>query len=186
MQYQSEVAQYCAVFRRGCSKNTVPKWYDHPTVLKYIVEELREGKSPDAIAGRMKRQSPWHREHAVSHESIYRYIWKVKEEGGVLHKYLPRKGKRPKFYGLKGASASNIPNRRDISERPKIVDKKSRCGDWESDLVVSVRGGSGAIATFVERYSKYFQAVLLKDQTAEEMVRASVEVSPERPQTACS
>ena len=169
-----------ARWQRSYDKRT--HWYDNPVVLKYIVEELREGKSPDAIAGRMKRQSPWHREHAVSHESIYRYIWKVKEEGGVLHLHLPRKGKRPKFYGLHGASASRIPNRRDISERPKIVDKKSRCGDWESDLVVSVRGGSGAVATFVERYSKYFQAVLLENQTAEEMVRASVKVFSQIPE----
>ena len=100
----------------------------------------------------------------------------------MLHKYLPRKGKRPKFYGLQGASVSNIPNRRDISERPKIVEKKKRCGDWESDLVVSVRGGSGAIATFVERYSKYAQAVLIERQTAEEMVRASLEVFSQIPE----
>lgn len=151
-------------------------WYDDPRVLRYVVDQLRAGKSPDAIAGRMKRASPWHRKHAVSHESIYRYIWKVKEEGGCLHLHLPRKGKRPKFYGLQGASASHIPNRKDISERPRIVEQNKRCGDWESDLVVSVRGGSGAVATFVERYSKYFRAVLLRHQTADEMVRAAVEV----------
>ena len=152
MQYQSEVAQSCADKRRAIAKETVMKWYDNPHVLKYVVEELREGKSPDAIAGRMKRQSPWHREHAVSHESIYQYIWKVKEEGGCLHRHLPRKGRRPKFYGLNGASASRIPNRNDIKDRPKIVEEKKRCGDGESDLVVSARRGSGAVATFVERY----------------------------------
>jgi len=180
--YNAERAQQLSEIRRVQSYEERKRWYDNPEVLKYVVEELREGKSPDAIAGRMKRQSPWHKEHAVSHESIYRYIWKVKEEGGVLHKYLPRKGKRPKFYGLQGASVSNIPNRRDISERPKIVEKKKRCGDWESDLVVSVRGGSGAIATFVERYSKYAQAVLIERQTAEEMVRASLEVFSQIPE----
>lgn len=180
--YIPDLAQQRAEQRSQQSYKKRQHWYDNPHVLRYIVEELREGKSPDAIAGRMKRQSPWHRKHAVSHQAIYEYIWKVKEEGGVLHKYLPRKGKRPKFYGLQGASASNIPNRRDISERPKIVEKKSRCGDWESDLVVSVRGGSGAIATFVERYSKYAQAVLVENQTAEEMLRASVEVFSQIPE----
>ena len=176
MQYQAEVAQSCALLRRAHAKDTVPKWHDDPAVLRYVVEELRDGKSPDAIAGRMKRKSPWHRGHAVSHESIYRYIWKVKEGGGVLHLHLPRKGKRPKFYGLQGASASHIPNRNDISERPKIVEKKKRRGDWESDLIVSPRGVPGAVATFVERFSKYIQAVLLKNHTADEMVRAATEV----------
>jgi len=179
--YNAEKAQGLADERRKKSYEERERWYDNPVALKYVVEELREGKSPDAIAGRMKRESPWHREHAVSHQAIYEYIWKVKEKGGVLHKYLPRKGKRPKFYGLQGASASNIPNRRDISERPKIVEKKTRCGDWESDLVVSVRGGSGAVATFAERYSKYVQAVLLEHQTADEMVRASLEVFSQIP-----
>jgi IS30 family transposase len=180
--FTATTAQERADERRQRSYDNRPCWNDNPAVLKYVVEKLRKGKSPDAIAGRMKRESPWHRKHAVNHQSIYEYIWKIKEEGGVLHKYLPRKGKRPKFYGLQGASASRIPNRRDISERPKIVEKKKRCGDWESDLVVSVRGGSGAIATFVERYSKYAQAVLVENQTAEEMVRASAEVFSKIPE----
>lgn len=174
--YTATTAQKKAERRRMRSYEYRSHWYDDPDVLRYVVEELREGETPDSIAGRMKRLSPWHRKHAVSHQAIYAYIWKVKEEGGVLHRYLPRKGKRPKFYGLHGASASNIPNRNDIKDRPKEVEQKKRIGDWESDLIVSPRGKSGAVATFVERYSKYLQAVLLKDQTANEMVRAATEV----------
>jgi transposase, IS30 family len=174
--YTATTAHHRAEERRQNSYEMRQCWYDDPTLLQYIVEQLRSGKSPDAIAGRMKRKSPWHREHAVSHESIYRYVWKVQEEGGCLHLHLPRKGKRPKFYGLQRASASHIPNRNDISDRPKIVERKKRLGDWESDLVVSARGCSGAVATFVDRYSKYFRAVLLTNQSADEMVRAATEV----------
>lgn len=180
--YTATTAQQRADERRQFSYEQRQHWYDNPRVLQYVITQLRKGESPDAVAGRMKRNSSWHREHAVSHESIYRYIWKVKEEGGCLHLHLPRQGKRPKFYGLQGASASHIPNRNDISERPKIVEKNKRCGDWESDLVVSVRGGSGAAATFVERYSKYFRAVLLRNQTADEMVRAATEVFASLPE----
>jgi IS30 family transposase len=132
-----------------------------------VIEQLREGESPEMIAGRMKRLSPWHRQNAVSHESIYRYVWQAKEGGGCLHLHLPRKGKRPKFYGCNGASASHIPHRRDIAERPKIVEANRQEGHWESDLIVSGKNGSGAIATFVERVSKYVQAVILADQTSE-------------------
>lgn len=176
IRYAAHTAQERAEMRRSQSYTQRKHWYDDPDVLQYVMERLRTGESPDAIAGRMQRESPWHREHVVSHESIYRYIWKVKREGGVLHTHLPRQGRRPKFYGLQGASARHIPNRRDIRERPKIVDKKTRWGDWESDLIVSMRGGRGAVATFVERYSKYFRAVLLVNQTADEMVRAAREV----------
>lgn len=174
--YTATTAQEKADDRKMQSYETRSHWYDNPAVLRYVIGKLRKGKSPDAIAGRMKRESPWHRQHAVSHEAIYRYIWALKEQGGVLHTYLPRKGKRPKFYGLHGASASHIPNRHDIKDRPKEVEKKNRCGDWESDLVVSARGGTGAVATFVERFSKYFQAVLLTERTADEMVRAAMKV----------
>jgi len=162
--------------RRQQSYEGRARWYDNPAVLRYVIEELRDDQSPDAIAGRMQRLTPWHKRNAISHESIYRYIWRVKEAGGCLHLHLPRKGKRPKFYGLKTASASNIPNRRDISERPKAVESKKRLGDWESDLIVSGRIGIGAVATFVERTSKYVQAVLLERQTADEMVRAATTV----------
>ena len=109
--YNAEKAQLSAEERREQSYETRSCWYDNPIVLEYVVGELREGKSPDAIAGRMKRESPWHREHAVSR-----------------------------------------------------------------------RGGSGAVATFVERFSKYFQAVLLQNQTAGEMVRAATEVFSDIPE----
>lgn len=180
-QYTATTAQHRVEERRQRSYDQRSRWYDNSQLLRYVVDQLRDGKSPDAIAGRMKRKSPWFREHAVSHESIYRYVWKVKEEGGCLHLHLPRKGKRPKFYGFNGASTSRIPNRRDISERPKIVDRWQRCGDWESDLIVSGRNGSGAVATFVERISKYVQAVLLLDQTADAFVQAAREVFGELP-----
>jgi IS30 family transposase len=175
-QYTASTAQERAEERRRQAYEQRELWHNNPAVLRYVVAELRGGRSPDAIAGRMKRTSPWHRKHAVSHQTIYEYIWRVKEDGGVLHRYLPRKGKRPKFYGLQEASASRIPNRRDITERPKIVEEKQRLGDWESDLIVSPLGGRGAIATFVERASKYVQAVLLMNQTADEMVRAATEI----------
>lgn len=181
MQYQADDAERCARERRSRAKENMPKWYDHPAVLRYVIEELRDCKSPDAIAGRMKRASPWHREHAVSHESIYRYIWRVQAEGGVLHRCLRRRGRRPKFYGLQGASASRIPHRRDISERPKIVDRKKRCGDWESDLIVGRRGSASVVATFVERCSKYLRAVILEDPSADEMVRAAREAFSDVP-----
>jgi IS30 family transposase len=179
--YTATTAQYRAEQRRQQSYRQRLHWYDNPKVLRYIIEELRGDKSPDAISGRMKRVSPWHKEHAVSHESIYRYIWQVKEEGGCLHLHLPRKGKRPKFYGFKKASANQIPNRKDISKRPKIVEKNIQPGHWESDLIVSGRSGSGAVATFVERVSKYVQAVLLHDQTARVFNEAARGVFKELP-----
>jgi IS30 family transposase len=144
-------------------------WHDDPRVFKFVLELLRQRQSPEQIEGRMKRESPWHRTHSVSAKSIYNYIWRVAAEGGCLHLHLRRKGRRPKWFGLTKALRTNIPNRRDISERPKIVDHWKRSGDWESDLVI----GDTAIATFVERFSKYLRAVLMPDRSAAAFVEAA-------------
>lgn len=179
--YSGKKAQEKAQQRRLQSYAKRERWCDNPRLLRYIVEELRERKSPEQIAGRMKRESPWHREHAVSAKSIYSYIWNMREEGGCLHLHLRRRGKRPKWFGMGKSGRGIIPNRRDIDERPKAVEKRKQMGHWESDLVVSTRNGSGAIATFVERVSKYVQALLLSEQTAEAFNAAAREVFQELP-----
>jgi len=119
----------------------------------------------------MTRASPWRRPYAVSIEAIYEYIGRIREEGGCLHRYLRHQGRKRKWHG-EAEKRGTIPNRRGIEERPKEVDRRKRFGDWESDLVV----GESAVATFVERLSKLFRAVLLSDRTAPEMTRAAREV----------
>jgi len=171
--YNADHAQQIADKRREEAKKKCSKWHNDPVVLKYVIEELRDDKSPDQISGRMKRVSPYLQQHAVSHQTIYNYINRIRAEGGCLHRYLLYQGKKHKWHGYKNSGRGMIPNRNDISERPKEVDQKKRCGDWESDLVVGKHQTKQAVATFVERYSMYFKAVLVADQSAEEMVRAT-------------
>jgi IS30 family transposase len=170
--YEAEASQAFAEDRRSAAKERCDRWYDDPAVLRYVIERLRERKSPEQIAGRMRRESPWHRANAVCAKSIYTYIWKIAEEGGCLHLHLRRRGKRTKWFGFGKPPVGIIPGRRDISERPKVVDGGKRAGDWESDLVV----GGSAVATFVERFSKYFRAIVLADQGKDEFLRAAQEV----------
>jgi IS30 family transposase len=150
-------------------------WYDDQRVFRFVLELLRQRHSPEQIEGRMKRESPWLRAHSISAKSIYNYIWKVRDEGGCLHLHLRRRGRRPKWFNVVHGKDVCIPHRRDISERPKIVDKWKRCGDWESDLVVSPRDGRGAVATFVERFSKYLRAALVEDRGADAFVAGAHE-----------
>lgn len=174
--YDGEKAQNCSEERREESKDKCEKWHDDPDVLSYVTEKLRLCWSPEQISGRMKRESPWLRAHSVSHDSLYAYIANVRHEGGVLHRYLRHQGRKRKWHGT-AEKRGLIPNRQGIEKRPKAVDRKERFGDWESDLVV----GESAVATFVERRSKVFRAVLLKDRTAEEMTRAAREVFTDIP-----
>jgi len=42
----------------------------------------------------------------------------------------------------------------DIDERPKIVEQKTRIGDWEGDTIIGAKH-QGAIVSLVDRCSKF-------------------------------
>jgi IS30 family transposase len=168
--YLPDRADEIAQERRARARAESARWYDHGPLLVYVHAKLELKWSPEQIAGRIHRDFPRNKKMRVSHFSIYAYLWNDRWNGGERYKSLRNRGKKRKWYGMAdGRRAINIPNRRSIDERPKIVEKKRRFGDWESDLVV----GNGAIATFVERKSKLLRASLLPDQTALEMTKGA-------------
>lgn len=177
--YIARRAQQRTNARRTRSYATRSLWHDNEALLQHVLNELEDGKSPDQIAGRMRYLK---QTRTVSHQTIYTYIEQDKKRGGVLYKSLRYQGKKFKWRGFGKDICEQIPNRRDISERPKIVEKKKRFGDFESDLVVSCRSGSGAVATFAERTSMLFRAVKVNDQSAPEFVRASSTALDDIPQ----
>jgi IS30 family transposase len=76
-----------------------------------------------------------------------------KKSGGTLHTHLRHSGKRrKKRYGSKDRRGQ-IKNRILIDERPKVVDKKERLGDWEGDTIIGAQQQK-AIVTLVDRASK--------------------------------
>lgn len=123
-----------------------------PTVA-YIQKKLALQWSPDQISNTM-RLAPEYAGHPVSHERIYLHIWEDKRNGGTLYKHLriAKKDKYRKRYG-KHDYRGKIPNRKDIDQRPVMVDRKERTGDWEADLVVGSKA-SGYLVTLVERVTK--------------------------------
>lgn len=116
---------------------------------EYVVKKLKEGWSPEQIAGRLKIDHPT---CTLSHETIYQHIWRDKKQGGTLYKTLRCRGRKYKKRGAKN-NDRGIFGRVDIEQRDKIVEEKKRIGDWEGDLVLGARG-SGALATMVDRASK--------------------------------
>jgi IS30 family transposase len=104
--------------------------------------------SPEQIKGRSAHQG----EPMVSHERIYQFIRKDKQEGGVLYKHTRhclKHRKRPV-----GEQKSIIKGKVSIDERPAIINEKSRFGDWEIDTIVG-QGNKGAIVTIVERQTGF-------------------------------
>lgn len=176
--YTANTAEQRAVKRRKQAYRHRARWYDSLALRQHIETELRDGRSPDQISGRLKREGL----ATISHTTVYTYIGQDKERGGDLYRCLNYQGKKFKWRGIGGDGRGSIPNRQDISQRPAAVAAKERSGDWESDLVVSNQRGKGAVATFVERTCLYFRAVLVTAQTAEEMVRASKQALADIPE----
>jgi IS30 family transposase len=148
--YRPKQAQQKALQRRFNACKAVKMT---PETIDYIENKLGEEHSPEQIAERMKCDPGWHGP-AVSHERIYQHIWQDKAGGGILYKHLriggtKQRRKRRNSRDMRGT----IKNRVGIQERPDIVERKIRIGDWEGDTVVG-KNHQGALVTLVDRKSK--------------------------------
>lgn len=140
-------------------------------LINKIEEKLNLEWSPEQISGRFKNEGT-----LISYESIYRYVRADKLSGGELFKKLRHGGKKyKKRVAGKKAGRGCIPNRVDISERPEIIEKKSRIGDWEGDTVIST-GSKTALLTYVDRHSKFTLLKKLGRKLTESVREATVEL----------
>ncbi len=119
--------------------------------LTPLIEQLiRHYLSPEQVSGYLKK----HHAISLSHETIYRFIYGDATRKAQLKPFLRQGGKRRrKRYGS-GARASCIPNRVSIEERPQVVEKKVRLGDWECDTVIG-KDRKSVLVTVVDRASLY-------------------------------
>jgi len=131
---------------------------------------LRQQWSPEQIAGRLRRE----RRPTVSHERIYLYIYADKQRGGTLYRHLRSQKKHRKRYGGH-ARRAQIPNRLSIEQRPAIVARKGRLGDWEADTIIGARH-RGAILSCTERKSKLTLLRKLDNNAALEVKRNCIEL----------
>jgi len=132
------------------------KLNQYTKLQEYVVQGLKSGWNPHEIAGRLKYEE---KGRSVSSVTIYKWICTdVRAERYKRYLYMFRfKRKRHKKLGLHG----RIQHMTSIHDRKKVgVDT------WETDLVVSNRGGNGALSTSNERISRYLVADYVPDQTA--------------------
>ncbi len=130
------------------------------SLLRFIKKELTLHKSPEQIAGVLKRKKK-----SVAASTIYRYI---KERAPHLKMYLrSQKGRYRRKHGTKRRETlREQAKKRRIDERPKIVERRGRLGDFEGDTIQG-RDRRVRIVTFVDRRSGYLIAYLLPKMRAE-------------------
>lgn len=139
---------------------------DDSRLMQEIESRLEQDHSPEQISGRLRLEYPGMPSFHVSHETIYKHVYERIRLGATELKSHLRQGRKNRRKRLFSRDKRGIiPQRKFIDERPAVVDKKSRLGDWEGDTIEGSRK-RGYVATFVERRSKYCVGTPLRHKTS--------------------
>lgn len=141
-----------------------------PALKKRVIKLLKGGWSPDLIAGRLKRL----KRPGLNQESIYQFIYSLEGRKLNLRQYLRRAHRlRRSKVGRRSHQDHAIPNRVDISKRPKAIEKRAQFGHWEGDSVV-YNNHSQALATSAERKTRKVVIFKPRDLSAAEKSRGLI------------
>lgn len=143
--YTAARADRCAKRRRSKGSGHA-RWSDG--LWQRIVRKLRREWSPQQIVAWLAADGI-----AVSAEGIYRRIRLDAAAGGTLYLCLRRSRKTRRRRYRDERKALKIKGRVDIEQRPALVAKRRRIGDWETDTVVGP--GHAALVTINERKSRF-------------------------------
>lgn len=160
-EYLPDTAQRKTLKKRQQSRKK--KYLEKDQGLKqFVLSRLQTGWSPELIAGRLKQDLG----KTFNHESVYQHIYSLEGRKQNLRQYLRRAHRlRRKEFGRKNHKGK-IPNRIDISLRPKIVETKQEFGHWEADSVL-YQGHSQRLSTHNELKTRFLVVLRPKDNTAE-------------------
>jgi len=145
-----------------------------PELRRVVEERLADDHSPEQIAGWLRLAYPDNEDMQVSHETIYRALY-VQARGALrreLTRHL-RRGRSRRYarsQSSKRSGQGKLTGMVMISERPPEVEDRAVPGHWEGDLLIGSRQSAAAIATLVERQTRYLQLVSLPEGTEAERV----------------
>jgi transposase, IS30 family len=166
---------YRAEHRAGeAARRAKQPWTEQRPWLWQVVQDLlRRWWSPEQIASHLREEHPGEPEWHVSHEAIYQAIFV--QAKGELRKELTRclRTRRPRRMPRGRAAGAHGPKIKDmvnISQRPPEAADRAVPGHWEGDLIMGADNAS-AVATLVERTTRYGMLVKLDDKTAEHVAQ---------------
>lgn len=129
-------------------------------VLSYLQLDL----SPQQAAARLGLE----KRLRISHTCIYNRLRRMGQGAPRL-----RCGQRRR---KAHTGAGQLRDRVGIAQRPAIVDKRARLGDWEGDTIASGAGGLAGLVTLTERLSRYTLAQHVQRRQAEPVGQAIIEM----------
>jgi len=136
------------------------------TIRYYVTGKLKQGWSPEQIAGRLGIEYPG---LSISHEAIYQYLYDSRvRRNDDLVPYLARAHKRRQQKGHRHTHRSlHIPQRISINERPQHISTRKQFGHWETDSVIS-RQSVAALNVSVERKSRFIKITKMAQKSAQQ------------------
>ncbi len=172
--YRIDLADWYARGRRVHSRRN---WHFGPEAWQLVQQCLALQWSPEQIAGRLRRDGRL----SISHETIYRYIWLDRAEGGTLYTHLrgARKQRR-KRYGSYD-SRGRLAGKRMITDRPAIVEGRTQIGHWEGDTVLGAGQAGPCVLTLVERKTGFLVLGQLRQRTTTAVTRRATQLIRRQP-----
>ena len=166
--YDAATAQHKAGVERGHSKYQGMKVEGNPELKAYIISGLKEKRSPDEIAGRMKRErQPFY----ASKNAIYKWLYSVYGQRYCPLLCTKRYRKRRQ---KKKTKRTMIPNRKSIAIRPLGATNRTRYGHYEGDTIVAPKRAptTDGVAIIAERKTKLLVGRKISSLAPREMTEA--------------
>jgi transposase, IS30 family len=135
---------------------------------EFVITKLKEGWSPDSIAGRLKANL---NQCIISTETIYRFIYS--EQGMKLKLYRHLMKKRRFRYPRIKRRRKTIANalKKPIKERDEEINQRQSYGHWEGDLLLFKHTKTN-LFTLRERKSRFIIAIKNQSRQAQSTTNA--------------
>lgn len=154
----------------------------NPFIRYYVRRQLRNGWSPELIAGRIRKLP--NKAQIICKESIYRYIYdpEIRRQQNFVP-LLTRAHRRRLPHGHRHTHRDlHIPERTSILERPASVQYRRQVGHWENDCAMA-RVSRSALNVLVERRTRMTKLRRLRERTALETSKAIIRTLSRLPRT---
>ena len=159
--YQPKKAQHKTYWRRYISKRGCMKVALDGTLSRLVQKQLRQGWSPERIAGRVRREG-----RVLSTKAVYKYVY-----SRCLERYLFWRRNRRKGGPKRSARQHRDTTKRPLSTRPLV----SGSGHLEVDFIVS-RRSPAVLLVAVDRWTRKTLVYRLQHKTHGAVLGGLVEI----------
>lgn len=173
--YSAQIAQGYADWQ-ATVKGVPIKLDDRYDYAEHVADQIKQGRSPDQITGRLKREGKW----TVSTPTLYRYI----DQGyipNVTNKNLREKARKKRKY--RHVKAKRPPKGTSIEKRPEEINSRTTFGHWELDSVIGkAKGQQQSLLVLTERLTRYEIILRVLSKTGAATVEALRKILTQFPQ----